>query len=232
MSPKTRAIAIFGVGPGIGRAVAVQFASQGFSHLILLSRNAQRLQENKVAVMSAAGSLDISIYTIVVDLSSQASLQAAFDHIDSLGLDLEVALYNGARVSPTPLFETPVQEIEADFKTTTVGLYSVAKWVLPKLQIFAKAYPHANPSLIVTGGFLHKTPIPEFFTLSLVKTAQRNLVQSLHQVYNPQGVHVGLVLVGGMVSPEAKVLNPTHIAKLVWEFFENRNDLEVELEDK
>jgi short-subunit dehydrogenase len=119
-------------------------------------------------------------------------------------------------------------------QTTTIGLYLVAKWAIPKLQAVAKSSPQAKPSLLVTGGFLHLDPEPDLFSLSLVKTAQRNLVQSLHKAYNSQGIHVGLVLVGGIVSPEAKVLNPTNIAKVAWDFF-NREpadwDLEVSILD-
>jgi hypothetical protein len=103
----------------------------------------------------------------------------------------------------------------------------VAKWAIPKLQAVAKSQPQAKPSLLVTGGLLHLEPVPDLFSLSLVKSSQRNLVQSLHAVYNPQGIHVGLVLVGGIVSPEAKVLNPANIAQVTWDFFDKEHGLEV-----
>jgi glutamate-1-semialdehyde aminotransferase len=106
----------------------------------------------------------------------------------------------------------------------------VAKWAIPRLQALAKSSSLAKPSLLVTSGLLHLEPISDLFSLSLVKTAQRNLVQSLHKVYNSQGIHVGLVLVGGMVSTEAKVLNPTNIANVTWDFFDQdsaKGELEV-----
>jgi hypothetical protein len=77
---------------------------------------------------------------------------------------------------------------------------------------------------------LHVEPIPDLFSLSLVKTAQRNLLQSLHQVYNSARLHIGLVLVGGYVSDDAKNLNPTSIAEHTWDFFNGEGtDLEVTL---
>lgn len=63
-------------------------------------------------------------------------------------------------------------------------------------------------------------PIPQFFALSLVKAAQRNLMQSLHLTYAPQGVHVGLINVGGPVSQEHEVWNPKNIAEKAWGWFE------------
>jgi len=79
-------------------------------------------------------------------------------------------------------------------------------------------------------GLLHKQPDPDEFSLSLVKTAQRNLVQSLHSVYNPLGVHVALVLVGGVVSPEQTVLNPKTIAEQTWQLYsQEQSSWELEI---
>lgn len=68
------------------------------------------------------------------------------------------------------------------------------------------------PSIIVTSSMLPQQPIPQLFALSLVKAAQRNLVQSLSLTYASQGVHLGLINVGGPVSPEDETWNPTNIA--------------------
>lgn len=62
-------------------------------------------------------------------------------------------------------------------------------------------------------------PIPQLFVLSSAKAAQRNMMQSLSMTYTPQGLHVGLINVGGQVSPTDKVWNPTNIASKTWEWF-------------
>ena len=56
--------------------------------------------------------------------------------------------------------------------------------------------------------------------MSLVKAAQRNLVQSLSMTYAPQGVHVGVINVAGPVTPEDEWRNPRNIAQKTWEWFE------------
>jgi hypothetical protein len=51
-------------------------------------------------------------------------------------------------------------------------------------------------------------------------------------VYRTQGVNVGLVCIGGQVSPESKILNPSNLAKETWDFFDNqiaKDKLEVEI---
>jgi hypothetical protein len=70
------------------------------------------------------------------------------------------------------------------------------------------------------------------FPLSLVKAAQRNLCQSLAEIYAPQGVHVGMVRVMGVVGPDAKGTNPKHIAEVAYELFEEdkeKKTFEVEV---
>ena len=76
----------------------------------------------------------------------------------------------------------------------------------------------------MTSSHLPESPEPALFVLSLTKAAQRNLAQSLAKVYGAQGVHVGLVVVAGIVGPENKKLNPTNIAERTWEFYGQEKD--------
>lgn len=89
----------------------------------------------------------------------------------------------------------------------------------------------AKPSFLVTGTWISRDPVTQIFTLSLVKAAQRNLTQSLAQVYGPQGVHVGMVRVMGVVDP--KTLSPESIAEKAWELFDEPKDRQTfEMEAK
>ena len=55
-------------------------------------------------------------------------------------------------------------------------------------------------------------------SLSLVKSAQRSLVLSLHASFG-EDVHVALLSMGDVVSPEAKNLNPQNIGEKAWELY-------------
>lgn len=76
----------------------------------------------------------------------------------------------------------------------------------------------------MTGTFLSRDPLPQIFTLSLVKAAQRDLTHSLSQIYDPQGVHVGMIRVMGAVDPAAATLSPNSIDAKVWELFNESQD--------
>jgi len=73
-----------------------------------------------------------------------------------------------------------------------------------------------------------------FFSLSLVKTSQRSLVQSLAMTYpgithssildkaislTITDIHFALLNVEGQVSPESKDFSPTRIAREFWELY-------------
>lgn len=102
---------------------------------------------------------------------------------------------------------------------STVALHQTAKWAIPHLTYLARTDSSAKPSLLITSSHLPQTPEPDVFVLSLTKAAQRNLTQSLAKVYQPQGVHVGLVVVAGGVAPDNKILSPENIAWKTYELF-------------
>ena len=99
------------------------------------------------------------------------------------------------------------------------ALYIVAQRYIPHLLSLAKT-DSAKPAFIVTSSLLPKQPIPEVFALSLVKAAQRNLMQSLDMTYGGKGVHIGVINVAGEVSPESKERSPKRIAQVTWDWSE------------
>jgi len=222
---------VIGSGPGIGNHVGGLFAAQGFSRVILLARNEERLKQDKKDVESKAGRSGISVETIQVNISDKSALKNALKQVEEIGGEIESVFFNAARILPGKILSEPVETIEEDLQTTIIALYMVAQWAMPRLQAFAASSPAAKPSLIVTNSLLPADPEPTLFSLSLVKAAQRNLVISMAKTFEPE-VHVGLITVGGVVAPENKYLNPTYIAEKTWEFFDQKKEartLEVEI---
>jgi len=228
MSSQRGALVVIGSGPGIGRAVTQEFASHGFKRIFLLSRSAQRLEEEKEAVVKEIGTSKVQISTIPTDVSEPTSLQAALKQIDDSGDVVETVFYNAAKVAPSTLFEYSAEDIELEFKTNNIALYQVAQWFLPRVASQVKQLK--RPSLLVTNSHLWIYPFPAFFSLSMVKAAQRNLVQTLNKVYAPQGVHVCTIAVSGIVDPKDETLNPANIAQKTWKFFEEGKNEDMEIE--
>ncbi|KAB2575924.1 hypothetical protein DBV05_g5380 [Lasiodiplodia theobromae] len=226
------ALVIFGSGPGIGRHIASLFASRGFHDVVLLSRNPVRLEEDAAEVKSAAPRAFVS--TVATDLSNGESLTEALAQVDGKlrehGVMVETVLFNAARVGESDVLTFSAEELERDFKLAVSSLYTVAQWIMPRfLNDMAKGRLY-KPTLLVTGGFLHREPYPPLFSLSAVKAAQYNLVCTFHKMFRKSGVHCAMILVGGFVSLEAERTNPKNIAERAWELYEQSPDVrEIEI---
>ena len=114
----SNAFVLFGSGPGIGLHVAARFAQNQFEHVILLSRNRDRLEEDAADVRAARPGVKVTV--IACDLSKSQSVREALAKIDQVlqndGTTLEVVCFNAARVQPTNLLVATPEEYEMDFK--------------------------------------------------------------------------------------------------------------------
>ncbi|GAB7355150.1 hypothetical protein MBLNU459_g5720t1 [Dothideomycetes sp. NU459] len=217
---KDSMLVVVGSGPGIGSATAAVFAANGFSKIVLIARNADRLKQDCRVVEDAARNAgkDAHVDCHAVDITDTAAYKLVLDKVARFGA-LECVFFNAARVEQSELLKHPVEDIEYDFKITNSALYVTAQWAIPQLQRLAKHGTYASPSMLITNSLLYKQPSPQHFALSMVKTAQRNMVQSLQMKYEPEGIHVALISVGGPVGRDASVLNPDNIARQTWNLF-------------
>jgi short-subunit dehydrogenase len=103
--------------PNIPQHVAAQFASKGIDHIILLSRNTQRLADSDAPFVSKA-SPDVKVSTLRLDLADLASIPGVLKELYTLtqGEDVEVVFFNAARIQPNDVLSVSVEEIDEDFK--------------------------------------------------------------------------------------------------------------------
>ena len=116
----TRTLILFGAGPGIGDNVALQFASKGIEHIILLARNTERLQ-NEDAPFVARSTFPVKVDTLRIDLADTKSIPSVLKQLDSMtsGEDVEVVFFNAARTKPSEVLGVSVDEIDEDLKCLT-----------------------------------------------------------------------------------------------------------------
>jgi NAD(P)-dependent dehydrogenase (short-subunit alcohol dehydrogenase family) len=249
-----KTLVILGSGPGIGIAVAKVFSVRGFTHVALVSRNKERLAQDEDSVLDAIQERGYScrVKTWVCDIADLKQLNGTLKEIESFG-SLECVLFNPARVAGKPPLKESNEAIEADFRVcscfpsrllqrrrsrysqltfnlqlTNIGLHETAKWAIPLLK---QAPEDSLPSLFVTSTTqLYKEPVPQLASLSMVKSAQRSLVLSLNALHG-KDVHIALVSVGGVVSPDAKNLSPENIAEQAYKLYKQpRGSWEREVE--
>jgi NAD(P)-dependent dehydrogenase (short-subunit alcohol dehydrogenase family) len=225
-----RTLVAFGAGPGIGNHVSAAFAARGpIDHVVLLARNTSRLTTTDAPFVRAAAPA-AKVDVLRIDLADTAALPGVLAQLDELtaGSDVEVVFFNAAVVLPRETaLSASVQELDADLRTTTLALYVIAQHYIPRLQALAASSKDRKPALLVTNSHLPWDPVPQLLPLSLVKAAQRNMVQSFARAYGESGVHCGLLTVEGEVSPDNKVRSPKNIAEGAWAFWDQGEGLEV-----
>jgi short-subunit dehydrogenase len=143
---RPRTILVFGAGPGIGNNTAIQFASKGLSHIILLARNTQRLTEfDAPSVRSAAPNAKVS--TVTLDLANLDSIPGVLKQLNELAKDedVEVVFFNAARIKPSEVLGVSVDEIHEDLKVTPHSPFLISSPSIQVMLTFATTDINALP---------------------------------------------------------------------------------------
>jgi len=214
-------LVVIGSGPGIGNTTAALFADKRFNKVALIARNKDRLLQDKETIEAAgkASNRQIEVRTWSVDVADIPKLKQVLSEVQELG-QVETVFFNAARVVPSEFFVHPESDIRYDFEITIMALYAVSGWAYPSLKDLAAKDPKAHPSIIVTNSHLWNEPAAPIFALSLTKAAQHNMVRSLAEFAEKDGIHAALLSPCGVVSPEHETRNPKNIASKAWELYQ------------
>lgn len=210
---------IIGTGPMIGSHVPRLFATHSFTRIALFARSTETLKASSDFITDAVSS--VSVHSYQADVTDHVTFKSVLEKaIKEVGSP-EVVLYNAARINYGNFGDYTEEDILEDFKIPSLGTYTAAKVLLPHLQALAKEKPGSHPSFFVTSSPIIYQAFAPVFSLSMAKAAQANLVKFLAQE-NKDVIHVGLVMIGGPVSPEEPVNNPKNIANFVLKLWEQK----------
>ncbi|MFC6020508.1 SDR family NAD(P)-dependent oxidoreductase [Plantactinospora solaniradicis] len=195
-------VVIIGVGPGIGRSVALRFAREGLP-VALVARTTAAVR----AVAEEVAPLGVRVVALTADSTDETGLRAALDAAaNELGPPGAV-VYNAAIIQADSIGDLSVRAHQDAWAVNVVGAITTAAHVLPGMA------ERGAGSFIVTGGM--PEPKESYASLSLGKAGVRTLVALLDQEYGPSGVHVATVTVAGAVAP-GTAFDPDDIAEHYW----------------
>lgn len=181
---------IIGVGPGIGEALALAFAREGYD-VGLITRNTARLVE----VCAEVSKLGRKARTYAADAIDERALREAIAGAEAELGAADVLIYNAASTrNGRPLTLDP-ERLADEFKVNVTGALVAAQAVATGMTARGRG------SIIFTGGSFAYEPAAEYASLSMSKAALRNLTYSLAQELGEHGIHVGTVTVYGFVQP-------------------------------
>ncbi|XDG05841.1 hypothetical protein ABKA04_005456 [Annulohypoxylon sp. FPYF3050] len=141
LTHKGETVIITGGGSGIGREIAVAFATAGAAHIVLIGRTLKTLNET-ASLVSQVNALS-KVTTLPVDVVDGAAVEKAAESIDNWNV-----LIHGAAFINAPVFTTQVSidEYWKAYETNVKSTILMAKYFLPK------ASPENASFITVTAG--------------------------------------------------------------------------------
>jgi NAD(P)-dependent dehydrogenase (short-subunit alcohol dehydrogenase family) len=178
-------VVVSGVGPGLGRSIALQSARAG-ADVVLAARTAARLDEVAKEV-TALGARAVAVPTDITDEASAAHLaQAALDAFGRV----DTLVNNAFAIPPlTSLADADLTAIGAAFDTNVVATLRLTRLFTAALAA------HRGSVVMINSAVLRHSRLP-FGGYKMAKSALLALAQSLATELGPQGIRVNSVAPG------------------------------------
>ncbi len=182
---RDRVVVVSGVGPGLGRAIAVRSALAG-ADLVLAARTEARLDE----VAQEITDLGRRAVTVVTDVNDDASAgQLAKAALDAFGR-VDTLVNNAFAMPPMAELETvDLDAVRAAFETNVLA-------ALRMTRLFAAALAEQRGSVVMINSAVLRHSRRTFGAYKLTKSALLAVAQSLATELGPRGIRVNSVAPG------------------------------------
>lgn len=174
---------VVGVGPGLGGALARRFADADW-RVVCVARRAE-------VVAALAG--EVHGVGMTCDVTDETQIKALFQRIrDEVG-PVHTLLWNVGSGVWGDIDNVEVAALDLALATNARGLFLAAQEVANDMRAAG------GGNIIITGATASLRGKPATTAFAAGKAAQRSLAESLARTLWPQGVHVALIIVDGMV---------------------------------
>jgi NAD(P)-dependent dehydrogenase (short-subunit alcohol dehydrogenase family) len=190
---------VVGIGPKNGAAFARVFSAAGYQ-LALVSRRTE-LSEQLGRELGDASSY-------ACDVADPASVARAFAAIQSERGAPAVLIYNAGSGVWKTAEELAPSEFEQSFKVNALGLLVSAQQVLPAMR------REGRGQIVVVGATASLRGRPKTAAFAAAKAAQRSLAQSLARQCAPEGIHVSLLIIDGVIDEPGAASDQAGAARL------------------
>lgn len=204
--------AVIGVGPGNGEALVRRFSREGYE-VAMLARSRDFLDALAKDIPHA--------HAFPYDAIDLAAVTPTFEQIASQLGPISVLLYNAGGGTFKSAEESSPEEFESSWRINVLGLVAATQASLSQLR------QHDSASLIITGASAALRGRANTAPFASAKAAQRSLAQSLARQLGPQKIHVGYVIIDGVVDlprtrrmlpdkPDDFFVQPSAVATAIW----------------
>jgi len=230
-----QAIAVFGAGPGLGRAVAHRYARERYD-VILVGRRREPLDLLAEELTSGGA----TAHVITADLSRTDATPQLAEQIRARVDDLDAFYY-----APTPDGDfVPAVKLTPRYAQEFMPLSFYTPVALVQ-EFLPRMLERGDGAILTAQGASTKHGPPNMSGPGPAQAAQRNYLQSLHAEVAKKGVYVGMLYIGAAIEHSAfhtqmelaraagepvwemPVAAPAHLADLLWNMHQTREQAET-----
>jgi NAD(P)-dependent dehydrogenase (short-subunit alcohol dehydrogenase family) len=174
---------VAGAGEGLGRAVALRFAREGYA-VALAARNAEKLER----LSSETGGRGFP-----ADLTSESDVLALFDAVESGVGPIDAVAFIASSRMQAPFAETSPRDFERVWRGSCLAGFLVGR------EAARRMLPRGRGSVIFTGASGSLRGRAGFAAFAAGKGGLRFMAQSMARELGPKGIHVATVLIDGAI---------------------------------
>ena len=187
--PSRETAIVFGVGPGLGWALARRFAAANME-VAAVARDKAKLN----SLIQSEGSHDIRPYA--ADVSSGDDVLRVFDGVDRDLGEPDLVVFNAGAFQKANVLDIDSADFERCWRIGCLGGLLVAQAAARRMV------KRGHGTIIFTGATAALRGSAGFANLAVPKFGLRALAQSMARELGPQGVHVGFVIIDGQIESE------------------------------
>ncbi|MFF0527594.1 SDR family oxidoreductase [Nocardia amikacinitolerans] len=180
-----KVVVVSGVGPGLGRAIAVQAAKAG-ADLVLASRTESRLTE----VAKEIAEIGRRAVVVPTDINDEAAVTNLVETATSAFGRVDTLVNNAFAIPPlADLAEVDLDQVRAGFETNVLAALRLTRMFVPALT-------ETKGSVVMINSAVLRHSRRTFGPYKMAKSSLLALAQSLATELGPKGIRVNSVAPG------------------------------------
>ena len=178
---------ITGVGAGNGASFSRRFTREGY-RVVMLARNLAYLE---TLAKEIPGSVAMEC-----DVRDPGAIQQVFARIQEGIGTVDTLIYNAGAGEWTSIMDTSLEGMQSSWATNTLGLVACAQQVIPSMT------ENGEGNIMVIGATASLRGGAQSTAFASAKAAQRSVAQSMARDLGPKGIHVGYLIIDGIIDIE------------------------------
>jgi NAD(P)-dependent dehydrogenase (short-subunit alcohol dehydrogenase family) len=176
--------AVVGVGPGNGAALARRFSREGYA-VALLARSTSFAEQLAVELGDARA--------FECDASRPDSVERAFSSVAEEMGEVDALVYNAGSGTWGSIEEIDAETFEMAWRVNSLGALVAVQKVVPAMK------RKSGGDIVFIGATASRRGGAKTAAFASAKAAQRSLAESMARHLWPDGIHVALVIIDGIV---------------------------------